>query len=164
MFRGKVIISKTDPRTWKVYQIEKEFTDPKEYEQFIKSNSVLSFWWFDVDFWPNLSLWEWINFEKWIEDFIWKRFGLTYPESWSYYSSESEELPVDLTKYEKEVKKIEQEKKKKEEKIKSLKNAIEKLKEFRKKFEEVWDKEKISQIDKDIKKVEAELKKLQSKK
>ena len=170
MFRGKVIIYKTDPRTGKVYQVEKEFTDPREYEQFVNQNPELSFGGFDTDFGPSLTLWEWANLEKWIEDLIGRRFGLWfqprsrwYEYSQPYYQTE-EELPVDLSKYEREVKKLEEEKRKKQEKIKSLKDAIRKLEEFKKKFEEVGDKEKIKQIDEDIKKVKEELKKLESKK
>ena len=170
MFRWKVIIYKTDPKTGKVYQVEKEFTDPREYEQFVKQNSELSFGGFDTDFWPSLSIGEWANLERWIEDLIWRRFGLWfeprsrwYEYSQPYYQIE-EELPVDLSKYEIEVKKLEEEKRKKQDKIRSLKEAIKKLEEFKKKFEEVWDREKIKQIDEDIKKVKDELKKLESRK
>ena len=64
MFRGKVVIYKTGP-DGKVYRIEKEFTDPKEYERFVASNPELNF-----DFSPRLSLGEWANLERWIEDLI----------------------------------------------------------------------------------------------
>jgi len=43
MFKGKVVIYKTDPVTGKVYQIEKEFSDPKEYEEFAQKNKVKNF-------------------------------------------------------------------------------------------------------------------------
>ncbi len=162
MFKWKVVIYKTDPRTWKVYQVEKEFTDPKEYEQFLAQHPELNFSRFDFNMWPTLSLGEWFNLEKWIEDIIWKRFGITPIEYQLQSDNVEEDLPVDLSKYEKEVKKIEQEKKKKEQKINSLKQALKKLEDFKKKFEEVGDKQKIKQINEDIKKVKQELKKLES--
>ncbi len=169
MFKGKVVIYKTDPRTGKVYQVEKEFTDPKEYEQFLAQHPEFSVMHDFSDFGPKFSLGEWTALEKWIEDLLQKRFGLWlgYEQQPAYYGSKSsnyEELPVDLSRYEFEAKRLEEEKRKQEEKIRKLEEALNKLKNYKKQFEESWKTDLLKQIEEDIKKVEEELKKLRNSK
>lgn len=169
MFKGKVTIYKTDPRTWKVYQIEKEFDDPKEYEEFLKSNKdLIDDFMKDFNefgsFWPRLTLREWSDLERWIEDLIWRRFWLGYElESVKSSGKETKELPVDLNKYEQELKRLEEEKKRLETKKKELQKALDKLRDYKKQFEKAGRTDLVEQIEKDIEKVEEELKNLENK-
>ena len=167
MFKGKVVIYQTDPKTWKVYHLEKEFDDPKKYEEFV--NSHVNFFKGFLDFDtinPQLSLMEWANFERWIEDLIWRKLGLSL--LWKEigdleYISEKEELPVDISKYEREVRKLEEERRKLEEKKRGLEEALNKLEKFKKEFEDAGRQDLVKQIEEDIKKVKDELKKVTEK-
>ncbi len=155
MFRGKVVIYKTDPRTGKVYHFEREFTDPREYEDFVKSNSDLiwNFW----DLRDSLSFKDFINFERWIDELIWRK--LWYLEKdYNWY----EELPVDISRYEYEARKIEEERKKIEEKRKKLKEALRKLESYKQQFKEAWKEDLVKSVEEDIKKVKEELKNLEN--
>jgi chromosome segregation ATPase len=172
MFKGKVIIYKTDPRTGQVYQVVKEFNDPKEYEQFLQQNPEFSMMSNFGDFGPRFSLGEWTALEKWIEELLQKRLGLSYDYSQPSYSqsytrqpqagvSTYDELPVDLSRYEFEAKKIEEEKRKLREKLNKFREALYKLETYKKQFEQADNKELLSQIEEDIKKVKEQIKEVE---
>jgi len=153
MFKGKIYVYQNI--NGKERKVEKEFTNPSEYYDFINSN-----W----DFWSNLLGWFW-NLDNYLENFFNSRFALNpVYENYSQDNS-SNVLPewVDLNKYEQEAKKIEEEKKKKEEEKNLLEKSLEKLKDYLEKFKKEGKDELAKKVKEDIKKVEDRLKKLAEK-
>lgn len=146
MFKGKVVIYKTDPRTWKVYHIEREFDNPEDYEKFISSykdffnvfdiyNENLGF--FDslgriTKFLDNLRL------DGWIKD----------------------EAQSILDKYEKKLRDIQKEIEEKDNKKRKLIDALKKLNQYKEEFKNLWKEEIVKQIEEDILKIENELREL----
>ena len=154
MFKGKVTISKNGKT------IEKEFTDPKAYEEFIKVNNLnLDWWWDERGINPRLWFSSLNNFHRYLDEFFNKKL-------WLWYESNQEiidDIGVDVNKYEQELQKIEYDKTHKEEKKKTLENTLHKLKEYEKKFHEEDKNDMLTNVKEDIKKVESELKKLENK-
>ena len=155
------MIYQTGP-DWKVYKFEREFTDPKEYEEFISQHP-------DLDFrnFPRLSLNEWTSLERWIDELIWKKLNMISGYLTNFFnevgSKEYEEdvpLDVNFREYEMELQKLEEERKKIENKRKKLEDALKKLEDYRRRFKEAGKKDLVENVEKDIKKVKEELKKL----
>ncbi len=153
MFKGKITIVKNI--NGKEEKIEKEFDSIEEYQKFLAENNMTGY-----KALPDLrlSLSEWDALASFIDQIFEDKlnnFFLEAPEE-----ELSEDLPVDIKKYEEEAAKIEEEKEKKEAKKAELKRAIEKLKSFVKTFEKEGKKDLAKSAKEDIKKLEAELKSL----
>lgn len=151
MFKGKVSIYKNGKT------IEREFSDPKEYERFIKENQIdLSRWRDDWGWNPRLGWWAFTDFNRYLDNFFNRKLWLADRSG----SEVTDDLGLDLHKYEQEIQKIEYDKTHREEKKKALENALKKLNSYQQRFEEEGKQDMVKQIKEDIKKVEEELKRL----
>lgn len=153
MFKGKVTIIKNI--NGKEEKVEKEFNSPDEYQAFLREQNMNSAN-------PKLSLSEWDALGGFIdrifEDKLQNLFALEAPYP---VSDNVSDLPVDVSKYEKEAAKIEKEKEEKAKKKDEIKRAIDKLKAFVKTFEKEDKKDLAKSAKEDIKKLEEELRGLQ---
>ncbi len=156
-FKGKVIYYSNVNGQEK--RIEKEFTDPNKYQEFIQNQDI-----------SLPRIWGFSNLDELFEQFFTSKLEnfLSRPvlqmdttknleeTSWEY----QEEYDNRLSKYEEELQKIEQQKQEKKARKSYLSGLIDKLKEYKKKFEKAGIKEKIKEIEDDIKKAGKELKEL----
>lgn len=164
MFKAKVTISKNI--NGKVENIEKEFTDRKSYEVFLRENNVgkdlpgrgPEGHGFGGFFAPHYGA---------------PMFGYVPAPAPHYHQDygccddqwcdceETVELPVDLDFYEQELAKVEEDKALKAQQKSWLEAALAKLEEYKGKVKGVRD-DLLERIDADMKKVKAELKKLEA--
>lgn len=130
-------------------KIEREFDNEQDYQNFIQNNENQSMFGF--------NWWSLREFNKYLDDFFDRKLGYDFWETENelpYF----ENSPVDLSKYEQELRKIENDKKAKEAKKNQLESTLSKLREYRKKFKEEWKDDLVKNIDSDISKVQEELK------
>jgi hypothetical protein len=146
MFKGKVSIIKNI--NGKEERVEKEFNSPEEYREFLASNQI------NIPE-PKLTLSEWSSLGDYIDKIFTEKLGSFFLEG-PEFEAESD-LPIDMSKYEKEAAKIEEEKEKLKTKKEELKRAISRLKEFIKTFEKEGKKDLAKRAKEDVKKLEREL-------
>lgn len=142
MFKWKVYIYKNI--NWKKVELEREFNNPEEFDDFRKSYCEPAFEG------PLMWLNDWTNLQNYFNNLIDNRFGTGYDNK---VIPEKKELPswINFDKYEKELQKIEYKKAHKAEEVQRLKNDLTKLKDYKKKFEDEWRSDIVEQIDADIK-------------
>lgn len=157
MFKAKVSISKNI--NGKIENIEKEFTDRKSYEVFLRENNIGHDrpnigWFFTPHYTPPLFWYVPAPAPHHYGDY-------GYCDDEGCESEETLELPVDLDFYEQELAKVEQDKAMKAQKKVGYEQALAKLEEYKGKVKGVRD-DLLERIDTDIKKVKSELKKLEA--
>lgn len=157
MFKWKIYVYKNV--NGKEQKIEKEFTDPREYEQFVTQNPEFA----GLSNLENrLGFGEFADFNKYLDNFFNSKLEALWfvPEDEYYEEKPALVEDVNLSKYEEEARKIEEEKQQKEEEKSALKATLEKLKSYLEKFKNEDKKDLVKQVEEDIKKVEEKLKNL----
>ncbi len=153
MFKGKITIVKNI--NGKEEKLEKEFNSEKEYREFLRENNM------NLPE-PRLTLSEWSSLGDYIDNIFEERLNNFFlPDFDETEYEKSADLPVDISKYEKEAQKIEKEKEEKTKKKDEIKRAIKKLKDYVKTFEKEDKKDLAQSAKEDIKKLEQELESLQ---
>ncbi len=139
---------------WKEKRFEKEFDDPREYEEFISQNS-----WFSGFLNWKMPFDSLFDFNSYLDNFFNSKFlpsSLQNQRKLTQTTDDNIEW-LNLSKYEEELKKIENERKAKLEKKNMLEKALNKLKEYLSKFKKEKKNDLVKQIEADIKKVEKDL-------
>lgn len=139
---------------WKEKRFEKEFDNPREYEEFVSQNLGFSSflnWKMPFD-----SL---FDFNSYLDNFFNSKIlpsSLQNQRKLTQTTDDNIEW-LNLSKYEKELQKIEEEKKVKIQKKNMLEKSLDKLKWYLTKFKKEKRNDLVKQIEDDIKKVEKDL-------
>lgn len=145
MFQGKVYSYQNI--NGKEKSFEKTFDSYDEYRSFMWGNSMLSGFLGGAG---NI-------FDSYFNNFFDSRMALT---SGGQSSESSIDLPVDMKKYDEEVRKIEMSEREKECRKQQLESAKTRLTEYKTKFESSGKKGLLKDVETDMKKIEEELKSL----
>jgi len=96
-------------------------------------------------------------FDSYLNNFFDSRMALG---SGNQTQDSSENLPIDIAKYEHEIQKIEMSEKEKERRKQQLESAKTRLTEYKSKFESLGKKDLLKDVEADMKKIENELQSL----
>lgn len=142
---------------WKVYSyqningkeksFEKTFDNYDEYRNYMWGNSIFS----------GFLGWNGSFFDNYLDSFLDRRLALS---SWS--PPEENNLPVDISRYEEEVRKIDMDESEKRQRREQLESAKTRLTEYKEKFNNSGKKDLLKEVEADMKKIDEELKEISS--